>query len=322
MDRSHLLTEQRLPASMNLDAISIPDAIALMNAQDAIAVAAVAAEHEAIAEAIELIVAALRAGGRLLYFGAGTSGRLGVLDAAECVPTFRTDPSMIQGIIAGGEQAMFRSQEGAEDNADAGAAMVDEKQVGPDDVVMGIAAGGTTPFVHGALRRAAERRAKTIFLSCVQRVENEPAVDVVIRPLTGPEVITGSTRLKAGAATKLVLNTLSTLAMVQLGKVYENLMVDLRASNNKLKDRARRIIATVTGLPLDRCVELLDRADGHVKAAIVMHARTVDATRAKQILDEARGNLRSAMRSANFVGSALRTGSSLPENMVRDADPT
>ena len=164
------------------------------------------------------------------------SGRLGVLDAAECVPTFRTDPSIIQGIIAGGEQAMFRSQEGAEDNADAGAALVDEKHVGPRDVVMGIAAGGTTPFVHGALRRAAERRAKTIFLSCVQRVENEPAVDVVIRPLTGPEVITGSTRLKAGTATKLVLNTLSTLAMVQLGKVYENLTVDLRASNNKLKD--------------------------------------------------------------------------------------
>jgi N-acetylmuramic acid 6-phosphate etherase len=288
---------------MNLDAMSIPDAVALMSAQDAIAVAAVAGEQKQIAKAIEIIVAALRSGGRLFYFGAGTSGRLGVLDAAECVPTFRTDPSTIQGIIAGGEQAMFRSQEGAEDNADAGATLVDEKQVGLNDVVMGIAAGGTTPFVHGALRRAAERGAKTIFLSCVQRVDNEPAVDVLIRPLTGPEVITGSTRLKAGTATKLVLNTLSTVAMVQLGKVYENLMVDLRASNNKLKDRAQRIIATVTGLPLDRCTELLDQADGHVKVAIVMHAHNVDAVGAKQILDEARGNLRAAMHRAQAASN-------------------
>jgi N-acetylmuramic acid 6-phosphate etherase len=295
MDRSHLLTEQRLPASMHLDAMSVSDAVALMNAQDAIAVQAVAAEQDQIAKAIELIVTAFRAGGRLFYFGAGTSGRLGVLDAAECVPTFRTDPTMVQGIIAGGEPAMFRAQEGAEDNANAGAAMVDEKHVGANDVVMGIAAGGTTPFVHGALRRAVDRGAKTIFLSCVQPVENEPPVDVVIRPLTGPEVITGSTRLKAGTATKLVLNTLSTLAMVQLGKVYENLMVDLRASNSKLMDRARRIIATVTGLPPERCAQLLEQADGHVKVAIVMHVHHADARGAGQILAEAAGSLRQAM---------------------------
>ena len=218
-DRSHLLTELRLPESTNLDAMSVEDAVALMNAQDAVAVAAVGAEKANIAKAIALIGNAFEAGGRLIYYGAGTSGRLGVLDASECPPTFRVDPSCVQGVIAGGEAAMFKAQEGAEDSADDGAAAVDAKQIDARDVVMGIAAGGTTPFVHGALRRATALGAKTIFLSCVQRVPDEPAVDVVIRPLTGPEVLTGSTRLKAGTATKLVLNTLTTLAMVRRGKV-------------------------------------------------------------------------------------------------------
>ena len=294
-DRSHLLTEQRLPDSMRLDAMSTEDAVALMNAQDAVAVAAVAAERANVTRAVELVAAALRGGGRLIYFGAGTSGRLGVLDAAECPPTFRTDPDMVQGVIAGGEAAMFRAQEGAEDKAEDGAAAVDAKQVGPADVVMGIAAGGTTPFVHGALRRAADRGAKTIFLSCVQAVPAEPKVDVVIRPLTGPEVVTGSTRLKAGTATKLVLNTISTVAMVQLGKVYENLMVDLRATNQKLWDRGARIISTVTGLGRDEAMNLLRRADGHVKAAVVMHARGIDLEAARQALDRAGGKLREAM---------------------------
>src|SRR5690242_21089113 len=199
-DRSHLLTEQRLPESMALDSMSIEEAVALMNAQDAAAVAAVANQKEQIAEAIRLVVAALRSGGRLLYFGAGTSGRLGVLDAAECPPTFRTDPQMVQGTIAGGEAAMFRAQEGAEDSEEGGANAVDAKNAGKNDVVIGIAAGGTTPYVHGALRQARRRGAKTIFLTCVQSVANELEVDLVIRPLTGPEVVTGSTRLKAGTA--------------------------------------------------------------------------------------------------------------------------
>jgi N-acetylmuramic acid 6-phosphate etherase len=296
-DRSHLLTEQRLPESMQLDAMSVEDAVALINAQDAAAVAAVAAEKANIARAVELVAAALRAGGRLIYFGAGTSGRLGVLDASECPPTFRTDPDTVQGVIAGGEAAMFRAQEGAEDKAEDGAAAVDSKSVGPNDVVMGIAAGGTTPFVHGALRRAAERGAKTVFLSCVQPVPSEPRVDVVIRPLTGPEVVTGSTRLKAGTATKLVLNTISTLAMVRLGKVYGNLMVDLRATNQKLWDRGARIIATITGLGRDESMELLRRAEGHVKAAVVMHARGVGLSEARQLLERAGGKLREAMSS-------------------------
>jgi N-acetylmuramic acid 6-phosphate etherase len=294
-DRSHLLTEQRLAESMALDAMPVEDAVALMNAQDAAAVAAVAGERANVAAAVRIVADALRAGGRLIYFGAGTSGRLGVLDAAECPPTFRTDPEMVQGVIAGGEAAMFRAQEGSEDRAEDGAAAVDAKAVRPPDVVMGIAAGGTTPFVHGALRRAAERGARTIFLSCVQPVPGEPRVDVVIRPLTGPEVITGSTRLKAGTATKLVLNTISTLAMVQLGKVYQNLMVDLRASNQKLWDRGARIVATITGIGRDEAAQLLRRADGHVKAAVVMHARAVDLAEARRLLEHAGGRLRDAM---------------------------
>jgi N-acetylmuramic acid 6-phosphate etherase len=295
-DRAHLLTEQRLPESLNLDAMSVDDAVALMNAQDAAAVAAVAAEQANVARAVEVVAAALAAGGRLLYFGAGTSGRLGVLDAAECPPTFRTDPQMVQGVIAGGEAAMFRAQEGAEDRAEDGAAAVDTKSVTARDVVMGIAAGGTTPFVHGALRRAADLGAKTIFLSCVQPVPGEPAVDVVIRPLTGPEVVTGSTRLKAGTATKLVLNTISTLAMVRLGKVYQNLMVDLRASNQKLWDRGARIVSTVTGLGREPSMALLRAANGHVKAAIVMHERGVRFDEAQGLLGRSGGSLREAIK--------------------------
>jgi N-acetylmuramic acid 6-phosphate etherase len=294
-DRSDLLTEQRLPESTALDAMTTEQAVALMNAQDAAAVAAVAAERANIVRVAELVVSALSAGGRLIYVGAGTSGRLGVLDAAECPPTFRTDPEVVQGIIAGGEAAMFRAQEGAEDRAEDGAAAVDARGVGTNDVVMGIAAGGTTPFVHGALRRSRERGAKSVFLSCVQRVENEPDVDVVIRPLTGPEVVTGSTRLKAGTATKLVLNTISTVAMVRLGKVYENLMVDLRATNAKLWDRGARIIGTVTGLDREPAMELLRRAEGHVKVAIVMQQRGVGIDEAKRLLAGAGGRLRQAL---------------------------
>lgn len=296
-DRSNLLTEQRLAESLTFDALSTADAVALMNRQDAIAVAAVAAVSPAIAQAVELVAAKLAIGGRLLYFGAGTSGRLGVLDASECPPTFRIDPSMVQGTIAGGDRAMFKAVEGAEDSAEGGASAVDEKNAGANDIVFGIAAGGTTPYVHGALRRGTARGASTIFLSCVQPVENEPPVDIVIRPLVGPEVLTGSTRLKAGTATKLVLNTITTLAMVRMGKVYENLMVDLRATNTKLWDRGVRIITTLTSLDRTAALELLQRADGQVKTAIVMHRRQCDFARAVTILSEANGRLRAALSS-------------------------
>jgi N-acetylmuramic acid 6-phosphate etherase len=294
-ERSHLITELRLPESMSIDTMAIPDAVAMMNAQDAIAVAAVAREKDHIAAAVKMVADAFRQGGRLLYFGAGTSGRLGVLDASECPPTFRVEPDMVQGIIAGGPAAMFKAQEGAEDSPGDGAKAVDERQVGPNDVVMGIATGGTTPYVHGALRRAIEIGAKTIFFSCVQPVPAEPKVDVVIRPLTGPEVITGSTRLKAGTATKLVLNMITTLAMVQLGKVYENLMVDLRATNLKLWDRGARIIATLTDVPKAQAMELLKAADGHVKLAAVMHRRQVGKDEARLLLEKANGSLRNAL---------------------------
>jgi N-acetylmuramic acid 6-phosphate etherase len=296
-DRSHLMTELRLPESMKLDAMSIEEAVGVMNDQDVKAIAAVRAESANVAKAIKLVSDALRAGGRLIYFGAGTSGRLGVLDASECPPTFRTNPEQIQGIIAGGEDAMFRAKEGAEDSAETGAKNVDEKNAGPNDVIMGIASGGTTPFVHGALKRAIERGAKTIFLSCVQEVPNEPRADVVIRLLTGPEVLTGSTRLKAGTATKLVLNQITTLAMVQLGKVYENLMVDLRATNTKLVDRATRMIATLTGAPRAEAAEFLKKADGHVKVAVVMYHKKVDAAGALRLIEGARGSLRGALES-------------------------
>jgi N-acetylmuramic acid 6-phosphate etherase len=234
----------------------------------------------------------------LFYAGAGTSGRLGVLDASECPPTFRTDPETVQGLMAGGMEAVFKAKEGSEDSAEQGAAIIDEKQVGPQDVVMGIATGGTTPFVHGALRRARELGAKTIFFSCVQPVPTEAKVDVVIRPLTGPEVITGSTRLKAGTATKLVLNMISTISMVQMNKVYENLMVDLRATNTKLWDRGARIIAIITKLDRNDAMELLKKADGHVKVAIVMQKRGVPADEARAMLAKHDGNMREAIGDA------------------------
>ena len=296
-DRSYIQTEQRLPESMNLDAMSVEEAVALMNRQDALALEAVGRENGSIARAVKLIADALAAGGRLIYVGAGTSGRLGVLDASECPPTFRSDPRQVLGIIAGGPDAMFRAKEGAEDRPEDGAAAVDAQEVGANDVIFGIAAGGTTPFVHGALRRARERGSKTVFLSCAQPVPNEPPVDVVIRPLVGPEVLTGSTRLKAGTATKLVLNTVTTLAMVRLGKVYENLMVDLRATNDKLWDRGARIVATLTGLSREDAMELLRRADGHVKVAVVMLRRGASAERARQLLDASGGRLRRALET-------------------------
>jgi len=294
-DRSHLLTEQRLEASADLDLMSVSEALALLHEQDLVAVKAVGAVLPEIARAVEMVVAAFSAGGRLIYVGAGTSGRLGVLDAAECPPTFQTDPNMVQAVIAGGEAAIRRAVEGAEDRADGGAAEMDRRGVGPADVVMGIAAGGTTPFVLGALRRAAERSAKTIFLTCVQPSTDEPRVDLIIRPLTGPEVLTGSTRLKAGTATKLVLNAITTVAMVRSGKVYGNLMVDLRATNEKLRDRAARIVCTLTGLSRQAAIHLLERAGGSVKRAVVMHRLGLEGEAAAALLAACGGNLRKAL---------------------------
>lgn len=297
-DRSKLLTELRLEDSMRVDEMPIADAVALMNRQDQVAVEAVAREQANITKAIEIIVSQMKKGGRLLYYGAGTSGRLGVLDASEIPPTFRAPAELVQGTIAGGMAALLVAQEGAEDSVEGGAHDVDEKNAGPNDVVMGIAAGGTTPYVWGALNRAIALGCKTIFLSCVQSVPGEPKVDVFIRPLTGPEVVTGSTRLKAGTATKLVLNTLTTISMIQLGKVYGNLMVDLRCSNLKLWDRGARTIGMVTGLPKDQAMDLLKQADGHVKLAIVMHKLGVTADEGKRVIERAEGRLAVVLKEA------------------------
>jgi len=284
------LTEQRNPRSMRIDKLTTLEIVDLINAEDRMVAQAVGEERLAIARCIELVVDSLRRGGRLIYVGAGTSGRLGVLDAAEMPPTYRTDPEMVQGVIAGGYAALVRAQEGAEDHPEDGAAAMDERGVGPADFVLGIATSGTTPYVHGALRRARERGARTGFLLCTYPSEElRKTHDVVIAPLVGPEVITGSTRMKAGTATKMVLNTISTAAMVKLGKVYGNLMVDLQVTCQKLQDRGERILMETLGLPRPEAHALLESSGGHVKTAIVMKKCGVDRETARRLLDEAGG---------------------------------
>lgn len=291
-DRGHLMTELRNPRSMTIDRMSIPEAVEVMIAEDATIAAAVAAATPEICRTIELVEAAFATGGRLIYVGAGTSGRLGVLDASECPPTFLSDPNMVQGIIAGGWDALRRSIEGAEDYPEDGARAIDEKQVGPHDVVFGITTGGTTPYVHGALARAKERGAKTVFFACVKAEHVGTDADVNLRVLVGPEIVTGSTRLKAGTATKMVLNMVTTIAMVRIGKTYENLMVDVNTrANRKLVDRGTRMIMTVTGLERAAAAKLLEDSGGHVKTALVMHCRGVDRETAEKLLREAKGHV-------------------------------
>ncbi len=291
-DRGHLTTEQRHPDSIRLDRLSIDEAFDLFNRADATVASAVAAARNDICRAIELVTESLSSGGRLIYVGAGTSGRLGVLDATECPPTFHSDPAMVQGVIAGGLEALTRSIEGAEDDPAGGAAAIDQHEIGPGDVVFAIASGGTTPFVHGALQRAREVGAKTVFLSCVPRRQVADEADVSIRVITGPELLTGSTRMKAGTATKMVLNMVSTITMVRLGKVFGNLMVDVNTGGNqKLMERGARIVQTITGQSFDAARSLLEDAGGHVKTALTMRARQVDRATAERLLAEAGGRL-------------------------------
>src|SRR6185369_2545374 len=236
---------------------------------------------------------AFRKGGRLFYVGAGTSGRLGILDASECPLTFGSDPEMVQGIIAGGFPAILRAQEGAEDSPAGGAAIMDEHDVGDRDVVVGIAASGTTPFVHGAIERARQRSARTAIIACTPVSEKLMSqVDVAVIAVVGPEVVTGSTRLKAGTATKMVLNMITTGAMIRIGKTFGNLMVDLRATNKKLEDRSERIVAEVCAIERDDARALLAKAGGRVKLAIVMHGLSLDADGAERALAEAGGVIR------------------------------
>jgi len=294
-DRSSLTTEKRNPRSRRLDRRSTIEIVDLINAEDARVAGAVGRERRAIARAVDLIVERMRRGGRLIYVGAGTSGRLGVLDAAECPPTFGTPPRMVQGIIAGGRRALVRSVEGAEDRPEDGAAAVRRRRVSAKDIVVGIAACGITPFVRGALREARRSGAATVFVICAPEAKKYTSADIVINPVVGPEVVTGSTRMKAGTATKLVLNTLTTAAMVRLGKVYDNLMVDLRATNAKLRDRAERIVMAATGLGRPQARMLLKRARGWAKVAILMHVRKVGFQEARRRLDRSGGFLRGAI---------------------------
>lgn len=305
---TRLSTEQRNPASMDIDARSIGDALRIINSEDKKIALAVEGEIPYIIKAVEIVVRSFKSGGRLLYAGAGTSGRLGVLDAVECPPTYGVPFEMVQGMIAGGEKAMFRAQEGAEDKEENGARDVDERHVSDNDVVCGIAASLRTPYVVGAVKRAKALGAKTLYVTTNPRsrmyspefAELAQAVDVAICPEVGPEVIMGSTRMKSGTAQKLVLNMITTTAMVRLGKVYENMMIDLQMTNLKLRERAKRVVMTITGVDYEEAAENLEKAEGHVKTAIVMIKARVGKDEAKKRLETADGFVRAAIDGKEY----------------------
>ncbi|MFZ4640156.1 MAG: N-acetylmuramic acid 6-phosphate etherase [Nodosilinea sp.] len=297
-DRGHLLTEQANPRSAHLDQLTALELVDLFNQEDQLTLAAMAAAREPLAAAIDAIASALQQGGKLYYVGAGTSGRLGVLDAAECPPTFCTPPDLVQGIIAGGAGALVRSSEGLEDVFEDGEAAIAARAISPSDVVVGITAGGTTPYVWGALAAARQRQATTIFIACVPASQVKIDVDIDIRLPVGPEVLAGSTRLKAGTVTKMALNSLSTGAMVRLGKVYGNRMVDVAVTNTKLRDRALRIICDLTDLDRASAANLLDQSDQQVKLALLMHLGQLDRGQASACLSQSQGHLGQALEQA------------------------
>lgn len=296
-ERGHLLTEQVNPNSQNLDQLTSLELVELFNREDAKTLEAIASARCQLAQAIDRITEALSQGGRLFYVGAGTSGRLGVLDAAECPPTFCTVPELVQGIIAGGAGALVRSSEDLEDRVEDGAEAIAMRHVTELDVVVGITAGGTTPYVHGALQAARQRGATTISIACVPAEQVSIAADIDIRLLVGPEILAGSTRLKAGTVTKMALNILSTGAMVRLGKVYGNRMVDVAVTNKKLHDRALRILQDLTELNREEAGFLLERSGRQVKLALLMHETGLDAEAGNRLLSQHKGQLRSAIQS-------------------------
>ena len=290
-----LSTEKRNPRSTHIDTAPIPEILEIIHREDQLAVDAVTPELPYVAQAVELVEHAFRNGGRLFYAGAGTSGRLGVLDAAECPPTFGSDPELVQGLMAGGEAAMFKAQEGAEDHESNGADDVDAAGVTERDVVCGIAASLRTPYAIGAVKRARQLGAKTLFVTCNPRSKFNLDVDVAMCADVGPEVIMGSTRMKSGTATKLILNMLSTATFIRLGKVYENMMVDLQMTNQKLVERSKRIVMMATGVDYDEATATLERAGGHVKTALVMILADVDAAAARERIDAGGGFVRHAI---------------------------
>lgn len=300
----HLLTEARNPSSEGLDRLSASEIVGLMNAEDARAVEAVRAEADSIAQGVEVVADRFRQGGRLIYVGAGTSGRLGVLDASECPPTFNSPPSMVVGLIAGGQTALTRAVEGAEDDRERGRVEIREIGAGRRDVVVGIATSGRTPYVLGAVEEARTAGAFTIGLACNRPSLLGELVDLEIAPLVGPEVLAGSTRLKAGTATKLVLNTLTTGAMVLIGKTLGNRMVDLQPTNEKLRIRTRRILRELAGLGDDEAAELLERCSGNLKRALVAALAGVDPAEAAERLERHGGQVRQAIAGPAEGGSA------------------
>jgi N-acetylmuramic acid 6-phosphate etherase len=293
--RGHLLTEQANPLSTALDTLSTVELVQLFCEEDRRPQEAVAGAASALAEAVEAIAGRLRQGGRLFYLGAGTSGRLGVLDAAECPPTFCSDPELVQGVLAGGAPALLRSSEGLEDLFDAGREDLEARGFGPADALVAIAAGGTTPYVHGALEHARAIGALAIAMACVPADQVPMPCDIDIRLITGPELLTGSTRLKAGTATKMALNILSTAVMVRLGKVYGNRMVDVAVTNAKLEDRALRILEDLAAVPRSEGRSLLQQSGGSVKLALLMASRELGVEEARQHLDHCGGQLRRAL---------------------------
>lgn len=290
------LTEQRNPSSQHLDQMSIGEMIQLMNEEDIKVTEAVGQAKPAIEACIEDVVQCFKSGGRLFYIGAGTSGRLGVLDASECPPTFSVSPELVQGVIAGGLKALHKAAEGAEDRAEQSHEDLKEKGFGPQDFLVGIASSGTTPYVREALRYARSLQAKTALLACTDVPQDDPAIDHYLLLLVGPEIVTGSTRMKAGTATKMVLNMISTISMVRLGKVYGNLMVDVTISNQKLVRRALRMVQDLTGLEEEKAQSLLNEAQGQVKTAVLMHLKDLNFEQATRELTLSNGFLRQALQ--------------------------
>ncbi len=290
-----LPTEAINPASLAIDKAPVADIIEMMAAEDRKVIGAVLREKEHIAHGVQIVVQALRKGGRVIFVGAGTSGRLGVLEAAEMPPTFGTSPKLVQAVMAGGQAAIFRAKEGVEDNYEEGARSAARLRISQRDVLVGVSASGVTQFVRGALTRARKSGAKVIFVTCWPKTELQDVVDLVITPAVGPEIIAGSTRLKAATATKLVLNMLTTISMIKVGKTYGNLMVDVQTGSEKLKDRARRILGVVTGLDYEEADRLLRRAKWNVKAAIVMQKTGGTYAQAVKQLRKADDSVRDAL---------------------------
>ena len=296
-DFSRLLTEQRNPRTSGIDAMAIEDIVGLINREDASIAAAVGAEKPRIVRGVNLLVDRVKKGGRIFFVGAGTSGRLGVLEAAELPPTFDTPPTLFQAIMAGGPECVWASKEGAEDDEADGARQLRIRAVHALDAVVGITASGVTPFVMGALAEARKKGAARILVSCNRRGVPRDAADVLIAPIVGPEVITGSTRLRAGTATKMVLNLLTVTTMIRLGKVYENLMVDLQTRSDKLVARSKRIVGLLADVPEADATRALRKAGGSAKVAIVMARRKVTREEAERLLREHDGMLRGALES-------------------------